>query len=194
MAHVASLHVASPHIPSIHVPSISVRSIPVRPISIGSVLVASLPVGPVPIRSAPVFIAVLSLEMPFHMKSARAAAMKARTSSRHGFRPRQKDTSEANSGDGDQCSRRHQLHNSKHDGLQASRMVWRSIISPPVRKFDSFADQTGAMVKKRVSTLPVPSMQDFSVSPLALSFHSSHSPAIASPGARSARRPDGPWP
>jgi hypothetical protein len=110
MAHAASLHaasldVASLHIPSFHVASISVRSIPVRPISIGSVLVASLPVGPVPIRSAPVLIAVLALEMAFHMKTARAAAMKARTSPRHGFRPRQKHTGEANSGDGDQCSR-----------------------------------------------------------------------------------------
>ena len=99
MAHVATLHVAS-----LHVASISVRSIPVRPISIGSVLVPSLPVGPVPIRSAPV-LTVLSLETAFHMKSARAAAMKARTASRHGFRPRQKDTGEANSGDGDKCSR-----------------------------------------------------------------------------------------
>jgi hypothetical protein len=100
MAQVASFHVAS-----LHVPSIPVRSIPVRPISIGSVLVPSLPVGPVPIRSAPVLITVLSLEMAFHMKSARAAAMKARTSPRHGFRPRQKHTGEANSGDGDKCSR-----------------------------------------------------------------------------------------
>jgi hypothetical protein len=100
MAHVPSLHVAS-----LHVASIPVRSIPVRPISIGSVLVPSLPVRPVPIRSALVFVAVLSLDMAFHVKSARTAARKARTSSRHGFRPRQKDTGEANSGDGDKCSR-----------------------------------------------------------------------------------------
>jgi hypothetical protein len=105
MAHAASLHAASLDVASLHIPSFHVASISVRPISIGSVLVASLPVRPVPIRSAPVLITVLSLEMAFHMKSARAAAMKARTSSRHGFRPRQKDTGEANSGDGDQCSR-----------------------------------------------------------------------------------------
>jgi hypothetical protein len=114
------------HVPSFHIPPIPVRSIPVRSIFIGSVPVPSLPVRPVPIRSAPVLIAVLSPETAFHMNSARAASMKACTSSSDGVRPRQEDAGEANSSDGDNCSRGHELHNSKRDRLQASRTQWSS--------------------------------------------------------------------
>jgi hypothetical protein len=102
MAHVPSLHVPSLHVPPIPVCSISVRSIPV-----GSVPVLSLSVRPVPIRSAPILIAVLSPGTAFHMKSARAAFMKACTASSDGIRPRQEDAGEANSSDGDNCSRGH---------------------------------------------------------------------------------------
>ena len=112
MAHVPSLH-----IPTIPVRSLPVRSVPVRSIFIGSVSVASLPVRPVPIRSASVLIAVLSPEMAFHMKSARADFMKACTSSSNSVRRRHQDAGEATSSDGDNCSRGHQLHNSKRDEL-----------------------------------------------------------------------------
>jgi len=105
------------HVPSLHIPTIPVRSVPVRSIFIGSVSVASLPLRPVPIRSASVLIAVLSPEVAFHMKSARADFMKACTSSSNSVRRRHQDAGEANSSDGDNCSRGHQLHNSKRDEL-----------------------------------------------------------------------------
>jgi hypothetical protein len=120
----ASRLVPMAHVPSLHVPPIPVRSIPVRSIPIGSVPVPSLPVRPVPIRSAPVLIAALAPETAFHMKSACAASMKAGTSSSDGVRPRQEDARKANSSDGDNCSRGHQLHISKRDRFQASRTQW----------------------------------------------------------------------
>jgi hypothetical protein len=88
-----------------HVPSLHFPSIPVRSISIGSVPIPSLPIRPVPIRSASVLIAVLSPETAFHMKDARAAFMKASTSSGDGVRLRYEDAGEANSSNGDNCSR-----------------------------------------------------------------------------------------
>lgn len=109
------------HVPLLHVSSIPICSIPIRSIPVGSVPVPSLPVRPVPIRSAPVLIVVLSPETAFHMKTARAAFMKTCTSSSNGVRPRHEDAGEANSSDGDNCSRGHQLNNSKRDELQANR-------------------------------------------------------------------------
>jgi hypothetical protein len=115
-------HVPSRHVPSRHVPSVHVSSVPVVSVLVGSVSVPSVPMVPirpvsvpvvpvrsVPVPSAPVINAMRSADMAAHMKSARAAAMKAATSPRHGVGPRQQQTGEANSGDGNNCSRGHQL-------------------------------------------------------------------------------------
>jgi hypothetical protein len=97
MAHIPPLHV-----PSCHVPAVPVTPVSVRPVSVPSV--PMIPVRSVPVPAAPVINAVLSAEMAAHMKGAPAAAMKASTSPRHGVGPRQQQTGEANSGDGDHCS------------------------------------------------------------------------------------------
>jgi hypothetical protein len=131
-------------VPSLHIPSIPVRSIPVRSISIGSVPVPSPPVRPVPIRSTPILIAVLSPETVFHMKTTRAAFMKSCTSSSDSVRPRQEDAGEANSSDGDNCSRGHQLNNSKRDELQANRTA---LSLPQSANSTASPNKTGAMVK-----------------------------------------------
>lgn len=132
------------HVPSLHVTSIPICSIPIRSIPVGSVPVPSLPVRPVPIRSAPVLIVVLSPETAFHMKTARAAFMKTCTSSSNGVRPGHEDAGEANSSDGDNCSRGHQLNNSKRDELQANRTA---LSLPQSANSTASLNKTGAMVK-----------------------------------------------
>jgi hypothetical protein len=111
MAHVPSRHVPSRHIPSVHVPSVPVMSVSVGsdPVpSVPMVPIRSVPVPVVPVRSvpvAPVINAVRSAEVASHMKSATAATMKAAPSPRHGVGPRQQQRGEANSSDGNNCSR-----------------------------------------------------------------------------------------
>jgi hypothetical protein len=108
------------NVPSFRVPPISVRSIPIGPVP-----VASLPVAPVPVSSAPVLIA-LSPETTFHMKGARAAAMKAGASSSDRIRLRQEHAGEANGSDGDNRSRGHQFHDSNQDGLRRTLSLRQS--------------------------------------------------------------------
>ena len=114
MAHVPSRHVPTRHVPAVPVAAVSVRPVP----SVPMVPIRSVPVPVVPVRSisvapAPVIDAVRSAEVASHMKSAPAATMEAATSPRHGVGPRQQQTGEANSGDGDHCSYGHQLLDSK---------------------------------------------------------------------------------
>jgi hypothetical protein len=146
------------HVPSLHIPSIPVRSIPVRSISIASVPVPSLPVRPVTIRSTPILIVVLSPETAFHMKSARAAFMKSCTSSSDGVRPRQEDAGEANSSDGDNCSRGHQLHNSKRNSRRPHSWSGRALSLPQSANSTASPIKQVRWLKARPNTASAPAL------------------------------------